>query len=68
MEKLEEIDELRLDFTKLEKVGGQVTATRASGASSCDPGVIPAETVFEGEFDASGCPQDEPPHFVDPSW
>ena len=41
MEKLEEIDELRLDFTKLEKVGGQVTATRASGASSCDPGVIP---------------------------
>ena len=28
----------------------------------------PAETVFEGEFDASGCPQDEPPHFVDPSW
>ena len=41
MERLEEIDELRLDFTKLEKVGGQVAATRASGASSCDPGVIP---------------------------
>ena len=40
MEKLEEIDELRLDFTKLEKVGGQVTATRASGTSPCDPGVI----------------------------
>ena len=41
MDKLEETSELRLDFTKLEKVGGQVTATRASGACECDPGVIP---------------------------
>ena len=41
MDKLEETSELRLDFTKLEKVGGQVTTTRASGACECDPGVIP---------------------------
>ena len=30
MGELEETSELRLDFTKLEKVGGQVSATRAS--------------------------------------
>lgn len=41
MGELEETLELRLDFTKLEKVGGQVAATRASGTASCDPGVIP---------------------------
>ena len=41
MGELEETLELRLDFTKLERVGGQVSATRASGASPCDPGVIP---------------------------
>ena len=28
----------------------------------------PAATVFEGEFDASACPPDEPPHVVDPAW
>lgn len=28
----------------------------------------PAETVFEGEFDASACPCDDPPHEVDPDW
>lgn len=28
----------------------------------------PAETVFEGEFDASACPEDDPPHVVDESW
>jgi len=28
----------------------------------------PATTVFEGEFDAGDCPQDDPPHFVDPRW
>ena len=41
MGELEETLELRLDFTKLEKVGAQVSATRASGAAPCDPGVIP---------------------------
>ena len=33
MGELEETLELRLDFTKLEKVGAQVSATRASGAT-----------------------------------
>ena len=28
----------------------------------------PAATVFEGEFDATACPRDEPPHVVDPTW
>lgn len=28
----------------------------------------PAATVFEGEIDASSCPQDEPAHVVDPEW
>lgn len=28
----------------------------------------PAVTVFEGAFDASACPCDEPPHVVDPAW
>ena len=28
----------------------------------------PAATVFEGEFDASACPCDVPPHVVDPAW
>lgn len=41
MSDIEETTELKLDFTKLEKVGAQVSATRASGAASCDPGVIP---------------------------
>ena len=41
MGELEETLELRLDFTKLEKVGAQVAATRAAGTASCDPGVIP---------------------------
>ena len=40
MGELEETSELRLDFTKLEKVGGQVTASRAAGLDH-DPGVIP---------------------------
>ena len=40
MGELEETSELRLDFTKLEKVGGQVAASRAAGAAP-DPGVIP---------------------------
>ena len=38
---LEETSELRLDFTKLEKVGRQVADTRAAGTAACDPGVIP---------------------------
>lgn len=37
---IEEASELALDFTKLEKVGGQVTASRGSGVE-IDPGVIP---------------------------
>ena len=41
MGEIEETNELKLDFTKLEKVGAQVSTTRASGAASCDPGVIP---------------------------
>ena len=41
MDKLEETNELKLDFTKLEKVGAQVAAGRIPGASPCDPGVIP---------------------------
>ena len=41
MGQIEETLELTLDFTKLEKVGKQVADTRASGASECDPGVIP---------------------------
>ncbi len=28
----------------------------------------PAETVFEGVFDAGACPHDVPPHVVDASW
>ena len=40
MGELEESSELRLDFTKLEKVGSQVAASRAVGAVP-DPGVIP---------------------------
>ena len=41
MSNIEESSELALDFTKLEKVGLQVKATRESGASAQDPGVIP---------------------------
>ena len=41
MSELEESSLLALDFAKLEKVGRQVAESRASGASSCDPGVIP---------------------------
>ena len=41
MGEVEETLELKLDFTKLEKVGGQVSATRAAGTAPCDPGVIP---------------------------
>lgn len=47
MGKLEETTELTLDFTKLEKVGKQVSTTRAategtlSGIPAIDPGVIP---------------------------
>ena len=41
MSDLEETKELKLDFTKLEKVGAQVAATRAAGSAPCDPGVIP---------------------------
>ena len=41
MGQLEESTELTLDFTKLEKVGKQVSDTRAAGAVECDPGVIP---------------------------
>ena len=41
MSNIEETTELKLDFTKLEKVGLQVKATRESGASAQDPGVIP---------------------------
>jgi phosphoribosyl-AMP cyclohydrolase len=38
---IEETNELKLDFTKLEKVGAQVLSTREVGSASCDPGVIP---------------------------
>jgi phosphoribosyl-AMP cyclohydrolase len=38
---IEETNELKLDFTKLEKVGAQVLSTREAGSASCDPGVIP---------------------------
>jgi phosphoribosyl-AMP cyclohydrolase len=41
MGEIEETTELKLDFTKLEKVGRQVAETRASGMAACDPGVIP---------------------------
>lgn len=41
MGKLEESLELTLDFTKLEKVGKQVTDTRNAGGAEHDPGVIP---------------------------
>jgi phosphoribosyl-AMP cyclohydrolase len=41
MGQLEESSELTLDFTKLEKVGQQVSATRNGGTAPCDPGVIP---------------------------
>ena len=41
MGELEETTELKLDFTKLEKVGRQVAETRASGEATCDPSVIP---------------------------
>ena len=41
MGQLEESLDLELDFTKLENVGKQVTATRAAGSAPCDPGVIP---------------------------
>ena len=41
MGQLEESLELTLDFTKLEKVGTQVSETRAAGTAPCDPGVIP---------------------------
>ena len=41
MGQIEESSELALDFTKLEKVGAQVAATRAAGSADCDPGVIP---------------------------
>ena len=41
MGQLEESTELTLDFTKLEKVGKQVSDTRAGGGAEHDPGVIP---------------------------
>ena len=41
MGELEESSRLTLDFTKLEKVGAQVAATRAQGGAEHDPGVIP---------------------------
>ena len=44
MGQLEESSELTLDFTKLEKVGAQVAATRAAAEGErplVDPGVIP---------------------------
>jgi phosphoribosyl-AMP cyclohydrolase len=41
MGNIEETNELKLDFTKLEKVGAQVLSTRESGVAPCDPGVIP---------------------------
>ncbi len=41
MGNIEETNELKLDFTKLEKVGVQVLSTRESGVAPCDPGVIP---------------------------
>ncbi len=28
----------------------------------------PAQSVFEGVFDASACPPDDPPHVMDPEW
>ena len=40
MGKLEDSTGLSLDFTKLEKVGAQVAASRAEGVPD-DPGVIP---------------------------
>ena len=67
MGQLEESSDLTLDFTKLEKVGAQVAATRAAGAAECDPGVIPvavqnADTkevilvAYTNEFDEAGRP------------
>lgn len=41
MGQIEETNKLTLDFTKLEKVGAQVAATRNGGEAKCDPGVIP---------------------------
>ena len=41
MADIEETNELKLDFGKLEKVGAQAAATRAAGAFEHDPGVIP---------------------------
>ncbi len=41
MGELEETNELKLDWTKLEKVGAQVAATREAGLVEQDPGVIP---------------------------
>ena len=41
MGQLEESSELTLDFTKLEKVGKQVSDARAAGTAEHDPGVIP---------------------------
>ncbi|MBR1870200.1 MAG: phosphoribosyl-AMP cyclohydrolase [Kiritimatiellae bacterium] len=41
MATIEDTSELKLDFTKLEKVGAQVKATRDSGGAAHDPGVIP---------------------------
>ena len=41
MGQLEESSELMLDFTKLEKVGAQVSASRGVEGLAHDPGVIP---------------------------
>lgn len=41
MGQLEESAELTLDFTKLEQIGRQVSATRSAGGDGHDPGVIP---------------------------
>ena len=41
MGQIEESSNLTLDFTKLEKVGAQVAATRAGKEARTDPGVIP---------------------------
>lgn len=41
MGQLEESADLTLDFTKLEKVGKQVSDARAAGDVANDPGVIP---------------------------
>ena len=41
MGQIEESTALELDFAKLEKVGRQVSDTRAGGAAEHDPGVIP---------------------------